>query len=118
VDPKKRVRFTTAEIIVSGERIVRPRRIPHPEALVYARVAATERALLRRLTEANAATYDSLLKVWRMQYATAVRLGLGRRLLLRRPKPRFQMGRQNPNISTHSLLAISDHKRQNPSETE
>jgi hypothetical protein len=63
VDPKKGVRFTTAEIVVSAERTTAVQRAPHPETLVYARVGASEKDLRRRLVDANAATCDSYLGV-------------------------------------------------------
>ena len=111
------MRFTTAEIVVSAERVARPSRSPHPEALVYARIGAAERSLHRRLMESSAATYDPDLGVWRMQYATAVRLQLGRRLLLRRPKRSQRFGKPgglgNSNIPAHTRLAISAHSREN-----
>jgi hypothetical protein len=122
VDPKKGVRFTTAEIVVSAERIAKARRASHPEALVYARVGVDESNLRRRLMAAKAATYDSHLKVWTMQYATALRLGLGRRLSFRRPRPspssRTHSEAGNANIPAHRQVAIPAHPGQNSHETE
>ena len=42
VDHAKGVRFTTVEIVASTERQIRPKREPHPDALVYVRVGADE----------------------------------------------------------------------------
>jgi hypothetical protein len=111
------VRFTTVEIVVSAERTARVRRL-HPEALVYARVGDNDRSLLKRLIDTRAATYDSYLGIWTMQYATAIRLGLGRRLLLRRPKPSWHARPGNSNIHGHRFPAIPAHLRQNPPKLE
>ena len=119
VDPGRGVRFTTVEIVVSSERATDERRSIPADALVYARVGPTETALRKRLLEANAATYDRELNAWRMQYATAVRLGLARRMLRRRPAPSRLLKRPgNSNIPAHPRLAITAHKSQNRSETE
>ena len=117
VDPERGVRFTTVEIVVSAERTARVRRL-HPEALVYARVGDNDRSLLKRLIDTRAATYDSYLGIWTMQYATAIRLGLGRRLLLRRPKPSWHARPGNSNIHGHRFPAIPAHLRQNPPKLE
>jgi hypothetical protein len=116
VDTTKGVRFTTVEVVASAERVTRPKRALHPEALVYARVGVSEWKLAKRLRSANAATYDAFLDVWRMRYETAVRLKLKRRILLRRPAPPGFRARaiQNSNIPAHRNLDIPTHPRQNP----
>ena len=115
VDRAKGVRFTTVEIVASKERAFRPKREPHPEALVYARVGADEWELESRLRTAKAATFDPFLNVWRMRYETAVRLKLKRRLLLRRParSAGFASAPRTPEKSN-----IPAHSRQDPSEFE
>lgn len=121
VDRAKGVRFTTVEIVASEERAARPKRGPHPDALVYARVGADEWELERRLKTARAATFDPFLNVWRMRYETAVRLRLKRRLLLRRPDRRAGFApraSENSNIPAHRQSNIPAHSRQNPSEFE
>jgi hypothetical protein len=116
VDLAKGIRFTTVEIVASAERSVRAKREPHPEALVYARVAKDEWELERRLRITKSATYDEFLNVWRMRYETAVRLRLKRRILLHRPARRSGFGPSthtlsNSNIPTHHNSKIPSHLR-------
>jgi len=126
VDRAKGVRFTTVEIVASDERAARPRREPHPEALVFARVGADEWELERRLRTARAATFDPFLNVWQMRYETAVRLKLKRRLLLSRPNRRVGFAPpgfaprtpENSNIPAHPRSNIPAHSRRIPSKFE
>jgi hypothetical protein len=123
VNRAKGVRFTTVEIVASAERVSRPKRKPHPDALVYARVGPDEWELERRLRNAKAATFDPFLNVWRMRYETAVRLRLKRRLMLRRPERRTGFATaprtsENSNIPAQPSLAIPAHSRQDHSKFE
>lgn len=123
VDPAKGLRFTTVEIVASAKRPTQPRREPHPDALVYARVGRDEWELERRLRTTKSATYDPALNVWRMRYETAVRLRLKRRLLLRRPDrwagfAPAKGNSSNSNIPAHQNPNIPSHPRPNPREFE
>jgi hypothetical protein len=123
VDPTRGLRFTTVEIVASSKRLARPRREPHPEALVYARVGRDEWELERRLRTTKSATYDPDLNVWRMRYETAVRLRLKRRLLFKRPERRAGFAPRNaapsnPNIPAHADSNIPSHPCPNSGEFE
>jgi hypothetical protein len=110
VDPSKRLRYTTVEIVASTPKAWRPPSRPAPSALVYVRTGGDEWELKQRLRAARA-VWEPELGAWRLRYETAVRLKLRRRILLRRPSAR------SPNlpIPDHPDLAISAHKRENPS---
>ncbi len=123
VDPDKGMRFTTIEIVASSTRVVRPKREPHPEALVYARVGRDEWELERRLRTTKSASFDPVLDVWRMRYESAVKLRLKRRLLFRRPERRTAFlptkpTLPKPNIPTHPNPNIPSHSRPNSREFE
>lgn len=130
LDPAKGLRFTTIELVASAKRQVPRGCAPHPDALVYARVARDEWELERRLRITNSATYDEGLDVWRMRFETAVRLKLKRRIFFKRPEKRsgFMPGRRpdfgprttlsDSNIPAHTNPNIASHARPDSREFE
>lgn len=74
-DPTGRYRITTVELVINVAA-----RSPRPGPTVALRVGPHERDL-RALVKAAGARWDAMAEVWRMRRATAIAMGLKRRIV-------------------------------------
>lgn len=84
-DPAKKRRLTTVELIVDEAPLLPPRSkvektlFPHPNQIVFVRIDYKE-SKLRSKAKAAGALWQPELKLWRMPYRIAVKLGLKERI--------------------------------------